>query len=118
VTRGLRADQVLTSPLFDLSSGQVDLEAEKMTKMYTEVIGRAPDSLSAEDQEKLQRAMAYLDKATVSPHARFQAHQAYEVMEASVRAELERLTPEDRKRIEAEIRVQLAEVAAKGSAPS
>jgi hypothetical protein len=115
-TRGLRADQVLTSPLFRLGSAHVDPVAAEMQERYIELASRLPDTLSEKEKAELNEAEAYLDKATLSSVDRFQAQQAFDVMEKTIKAQLNELkdtTPDQLRKVEAEIKVQLAEAAAR-----
>ncbi len=117
-TRGLRADQVLTSPLFGFDSAQVDPETDKYLHEYTELVSRNPKSLSPTEEARLKEVSRYLQKVTISPQDRFQAVQAYDVLSSAVEQALANMSPDQRKKIAGEVKVQLAEAAGRGNPAS
>lgn len=106
--RGWRADQILTSPIFGLSSSR-DLETEADMLEYTELAARSLDGLDPEDQERFQELSEVMSMRLPSTEERAEARIAYEAIQEALAYKLMSLSEEDRPRVIAELKSQLLE---------
>jgi hypothetical protein len=104
--RRWRADQVLTSSLFDLDSTMAP-EVYKALSRYTEL--SAQDELTEEDLAELERHAAMLQVRLPTPMERREARQAYERIEECLDAQLAAISAKERKKLLDEVKVQLQE---------
>jgi len=105
--KGLRADQILTgSSLFHLESTLApDLDAAR--RRYTTLA--AKDSLTAEEQRELESLAESVEIRIPAPHEREVARMAFEKMQQALEQELTKLSPEERKKLMEEAKVQVQE---------
>jgi hypothetical protein len=106
--QGLRADQILTSPLFNLDSTR-DPETTRAMLRYTELTAKGFRYLDEAERDELERHSAALEVRLPDPSEREEARMAYAMIEKSLEAQLASMPPERMKRIVDEARVQLQE---------
>ncbi len=105
--KGLRADQILTgNSLFDLES-TLDPDLNAARQRYTTLT--AKDSLTPEEQRELERLVESLEIHIPAPHEREVARLAFEKMQQALEQELTKLSPEERKKLMDEAKVQVQE---------
>ncbi len=109
-----RADQVLTSELFGLTSSR-DLETQELIKRYTELSAR--DNLSKPEKEELDKAADKLKIALPSPAERKEARVAYELIQDSLRQKIDSMPLEEKEQLIAEVKVQLQETITRSRRP-
>lgn len=105
--KGLRADQILTgSNLFNMESTLTpDLDAAR--QRYTALA--AKDSLTPDEQRELEGLAESLEVRVPAPHEREVARLAFEKMQETLEKELTNLSPEKRKKVIDEAKVQVQE---------
>jgi hypothetical protein len=106
--KGLRADQILTSPAFDLESTQ-DPETQRMLETYSKLAPIDKAELGEHEKRQLHAALEYLDLHEPSSRQTAEARLAYELIHEAVRGKLALLKPEQRAKVEEEMRVQTLE---------
>jgi len=115
-THGLRADQILTSPLFNLESTR-DPETHAMLMRYTELIARR-EILPEEERGELDRLAAQLKIRMPSPEERADAREASDMVEKALDREIAAMPPNKRERLLKEMRAQIQETVSDSRRPS
>jgi len=105
-TRGMRSDQILTSPLFDLD-GTRDPEVDRYIARYTEL--STQKDLSADEREELGRVSDVLKLRLPSHQEREEARTASALIEAAVQDRLSKMPPEERRKVVRELEAQVQE---------
>jgi len=105
--RRWEANQVLTSPLFDLGS-TVAPEMELALEDYTALVWRM--DLSAQEQKRLDQASALLKVRLPLTMERDEARKAYELIEAALTEKIDAMPAQKRERILNEVRVQMLDI--------
>jgi predicted ATP-binding protein involved in virulence len=113
--RGLRADQILTSPLFRLQSTR-DAKTRAYLNTYTDLVWR--EDLNAVDQQRLEEAARALDVRLPSAAESTQARQAFAVLNESINEKVMSMAAEDKEELMKEVRVQLQEAVTGSKRPS
>jgi ActR/RegA family two-component response regulator len=113
--RGWRADQILTSPLFDLDSSR-DIETTGLIERYTDLA--VATSLSAEDQLTLRALAAELNLRLPTAAETVQARKAFELIEMACNAQIDALGIDEKKRVVRELKAQLVESVTQSRRPS
>ena len=103
----LRANQVLTSPLFELESSLSPAMAA-ITARYTELM--AKDHRDESEQTELERLALQLNIKLPSPKEDTAARIAYNMIQLAMAKKLESIPTEMRAKIDDEIKVQLQEL--------
>jgi predicted ATP-binding protein involved in virulence len=104
--RRWQANQVLTSPLFDLGSTMAP-EMEEAMENYTSLVWR--QDLSAEEQKTLEQASALLRVRLPLSMEREEARLAYQLIEAALVEKIKEIPAEKQKKVLDEVRVQMLE---------
>lgn len=112
--RGLRPDQLLTTPLFDLETVRDPIVHERLMK-YTALAAR--DDLGDKERQELQEHAEFLGMNLPSPHARAEARQAFELIESSLNDKIEQMPDEVKLRVLNEVKVQLQEISSESRRP-
>ena len=103
---GLRADQILTSPLFRLESTR-DAETYRRLMRYTELA--AKESLTPQEQADLDECARFLKVRLPEPAEREEARTAFSLIESSLNEKIESLPSERKQKLMNEVMVQLQE---------
>ena len=103
---GWRADQILTSPLFELESTR-NPQAAKLLTEYKELSVR--QFHTNEQQEQLSRVAGELQIRLPTPHEKEEARQAYELIEDFAKRRLENIPEDWRRKVLDEVKLQLTE---------
>jgi len=114
-TRGLRADQILTSPLFCLD-GTRDPIVDAQISEYTELSTRR--ELSTDDAARLAKISTELQLRLPTPHEKEEARVASEVIASTAQEQLRRMPPEEREKVLREIEAQVQEAITGSRRPS
>lgn len=104
--RGWRADQILTSPLFALSSSR-EPATWNLLMRYSELA--AKDPLTSKEQEELEKAARELKVRVPSPGERAEARKASQLIRETWKTRLKEMQPGERKKIIEEINLQVLE---------
>jgi energy-coupling factor transporter ATP-binding protein EcfA2 len=104
--KGYRADQVLTSPVFGLDSSLAP-ETQEALEEYVDLSSR--DKLTASEEQRRRTLAAQLQIRLPSTGESEEARKAYEVLRESLEAKVEAIPVEERRKVLAEIRLQLEE---------
>jgi len=112
--RGLRPDQLLTTPLFDLETVRDPIVHERLMK-YTALAAR--DDLQSKERQELQDHAEFLGMNLPSPHARAEARQAFELIESSLNEKIEQMPDDVKLRVLNEVKVQLQEISSESRRP-
>jgi len=104
--RGWRADQILTAPLFDLDSARSP-ETARLIDKYTRLA--AEDERSPEQEQILQDYAQKLNIRMPNLLEREEARQAYDLIRLAVAEQTRQLSPQERDKIIAELKVQIQE---------
>jgi hypothetical protein len=112
--RGWRADQLLTSPAFDLNTSR-NPETEQVMLEYTRLA--AMDKRLPEDEKQYLELAQELEMKLPSPQESEEARKAFELIRASVSAQLEEIPEEDRAKVLDEVKVQLLEAVTRSRRP-
>lgn len=110
--RGWRADQILTSPIFDTAVR--DPGTERLFADYENLAGL--DSPSTKQLEKLHEAAAALEVRLPNPEQTEEARKASELIEEAAAAKIEEMPEAERERVLRELKRQVQEAIA-GSRP-
>lgn len=102
--RGLRADQILTSSLFDLSTTR-DLTTERAIERYRELVERV--LLQPAEQRELEQIADQLKTPAPSTAERQEARQAFDFLEGAVLAQMQTVPEEKRRELLREVKMQL-----------
>lgn len=103
---GWRADQILTSPLFELETTR-DPETARLLDEYNDLMVLAEQTPSY--KERLENIAKQLRIRLPTPQETAEARKAYEIIENFAKQQLERLTKEERQNILNEVKLQLTE---------
>jgi hypothetical protein len=104
--KSLRADQILTGPLFELETTR-DPDTTNLLTEYTALM--ALEHPSGADKEKLAEVAADLQIRLASPQEQAAAQKAYDLIREYARERLKDLPPEKRRQVLAEVKMQLTE---------
>ena len=104
--QNLRANQILTSPLFELESSLSPAVAE-ITARYTELM--AKDQRTESEQTELERLALQLNINLPSPKEETAARVAYNMIQLAMAEKLVKIPTDMRAKIDNEIKVQLQE---------
>jgi hypothetical protein len=105
-TRGWRADQILTSPLFGLD-GTRDPDIDRQIERYT-ILG-TQEILNADERQELAALVQSLKLRLPSDQERVDARSASALIEAATQEQLQKMSPEERGRIIRELEMQIQE---------
>jgi predicted ATP-binding protein involved in virulence len=108
--QGLRADQILTSPLFGLASTR-DSDTHAQLVRYTKLM--ASDTLSQSEQEELEKLARDLKRTLPSPAEREVSRVAFATIEAAMDERLRDMPIERQKQIMEEAKAIMQEVVAR-----
>jgi predicted ATP-binding protein involved in virulence len=103
---GLRADQILTSPLFRLESTR-DAETHHALMHYTELAAR--ESLTPREQSELEEAAKLLKVRLPEPAEREEARRAFSLIESALNEKIQNVPSDKKQRLMNEVMVQLQE---------
>jgi hypothetical protein len=103
---GWRADQILTSPLFELETTR-DPETARLLDEYNSLMVLAEQTPGY--KERLEHISKQLRIRLPTPQETAEARKAYEIIESFAKQQLERLTNEERQNILNEVKLQLTE---------
>jgi hypothetical protein len=103
---GLRADQILTSPLFELET-TVGSELGNLLKEYTHLM--AIENPSDEQSNRADELSSKLGIRMPQPQEKEAARNAYSLIRDFAKERLESLPPEQRRKVLDEVKVQLIE---------
>jgi hypothetical protein len=112
--RGLRSDQLLRTPLFDLDTVR-DPEVRKRLLEYTALAAR--DDLDEDERRKLQEHADYLGLNLPLPQARAEARQAFALIESSLNEKIAQMPEHEKQRVLDEVKVQLQEIVSDSRRP-
>jgi ActR/RegA family two-component response regulator/energy-coupling factor transporter ATP-binding protein EcfA2 len=113
--QGWRADQILTSVLFDLESSR-DVETSRLIQRYTQLTVTA--TLSDQEEHELRDLAAQLRIRLPTAEEKAQARRAFELIEATCRAELASVSISEREQLVMELQAQLLESVTQSRRPS
>lgn len=116
-TKGLRADQILTSPLFAFETSR-DVETEAMLKEYTTLVSRDPAKLTQEEHTRMQKAAEYLEVVAPTPQERSEAAKAYQLIRGALEQELSNLNETEKEKLVTEVKAQINEAVTGSRRPS
>jgi predicted ATP-binding protein involved in virulence len=105
--RGLRADQLLTTPLFDLDTARDPVVHEKLLA-YTKLAAR--DHLDEADAAELRQLADFLGLQLPRPQERAEARAAFDLIEDSLNEKIDSMPEEKKQRVLDEVKVQLQEI--------
>jgi hypothetical protein len=105
-TKGWRADQILTGPLFNLVTS-MDLQLFQKTKRFSELAAR--HDLTPGQQKELEGLSSELNLKLPTSKEREDARIAFEVLEQSIDEKLRAVPREKQQAILEEVRAQLQE---------
>lgn len=104
--RRWRADQVLTSPIFNLTS-TIDPKIHKAIERYTEL--STLDKISVEEKKELEQVTSLLNISPPSPLEKEEARLVFEKLEDALNEQLENLPVDKQKRMLKEAKAQIQE---------
>ena len=113
--RGLRADQILTSPLFALDATR-DLETQELLDHYTELCSKS--QLTPKEEIELRAASETLGLRIHGPEEREEARSAARMIQNAYRQQIAEMDSTTRKRLSLELDAQLLEVTSGRRRPS
>jgi predicted ATP-binding protein involved in virulence len=105
--QGFRADQVLTSPLFNLPTSLSPDKEEKLMR-YTALAARS--RLSAAEQKELRNLADEFNTKLPAPNERPITREAYEMVKEGLEKQLDEMDPHKKARILDEMKVQFQEI--------
>ncbi len=103
---GWRADQILTSPLFELETTR-DPETAQMLREYTHLT--ALEDPSESNQRRLVEIARHLQIRLATPQETLEARKAYDLIEDFAKDRLNDIPLDQRRKVLDEVRVQLQE---------
>ena len=103
---GWRADQILTSPLFELDSTR-NPKAARLLNEYKEL--SVEQFQTTEQKNQLLKVAAELEIRLPTPHEKEEARQAYELIEEFAKKRLEKIPEAWRRKVLDEVKLQLTE---------
>jgi hypothetical protein len=103
---GWRVDQILTLPYFGLATTR-DSKTAELIDEFTRLLAMSEPSKS--DRDRLEEVAAQLRIRTPEPNETEAARQAAQLINDFAAQRLARLTPEEREKILAEVKVQMTE---------
>lgn len=113
--QGWRADQILTSMLFDLESSR-DIETSHVIQRYTQLA--VSKTLSAQEMDELRNLAAQLRIRLPTAEEKAQARKAFELIERTCKAELASMSGTAREQLVTELHAQLLESLTQSRRPS
>jgi len=112
---GLRSDQLLTTPLFDLETAR-DPEVHKALMEYTRLTVR--DDLNATELAELNKNAVILGMRLATPHERQEAREAFSLIETALNERIETMPEEKKRRMLDEVKAQLQDITSGRNRPS
>ena len=115
LVKGWRADQILTSILFDLPTTR-DVGTAKLISDYTDLAVK--DNLTTEEENALESLAEKLGIRLPSSEERQAARDAYGLVSDAIREKWEQKSPEEKELILREVKLRLQEIASHQEVPN